>query len=379
MHLFAGEFEADSKSLPPDSFYLVRLYFYGPFVCLRLAFFGGTPGALRHRIVREMRERIAALRLETRAPQQPAATGSTTTMSCPAPVATLLSNKSYDVDARGSSLLVQYDKWLPSALFYDNLSVALVMSQLQVAATNLILEETPGVIPIDVPFPEPPALMLFRHLHHYRCVFSHSSAGIDPQSAQQVMDAILPLASRLLVSQRLRDGFRFAYNSPGFVNLLLELQMSHTSCGPERASTSTSPTTSLPTPQADAVCALQVAIFAKQSSPAEQQQPLQLQLSASAPQLVIEYWIEPQIGYVLGIGADPEATTGPAGVCASDSDWRGLTYIQLVQELCKSDYNLLVALQTLEWLRLQYSSQSRLSSRFDRIVLFTVLLAVLIV
>ena len=56
---------ADSE--PPQSFYLVRLYTYGPFVCLRLAFFGGTPGALRHQIVREMRERIAALRLETRA------------------------------------------------------------------------------------------------------------------------------------------------------------------------------------------------------------------------------------------------------------------------------------------------------------------------
>ena len=377
---------ADSE--PPESFYLVRLYTYGPFVCLRLAFFGGTPGALRHQIVREMRERIAALRLETRARASaqlvPPSAGTT-----PAPVATLLSNKSYDVDARNSSLVVQYDKWLPIALLYDNLDVACMMRQLQEIASNMLpsdvnlnvnanlnanlnankkldgSENVQAAVPvIGVRFPEPQALMLFRHLHHFRCVFSHSSVGIDPQSAPLVMYAILPLACSLLISQRLRAGFHFAYNSPGFVNLLLELHMSQTK--PERASSSSTSTTatasftSTPPAQADAVCSVQCAIFAKSAS--------EPQHMSSAPQLVIEYWIEPQIGYVLGVGADLlasgsssslEAAPASPRARACDSDWRGLTYWGLLSELYKGDYNLLVALQTLEWLRLQYSSQSR--------------------
>ena len=373
-----GTGTADSE--PPESFYLVRLYTYGPFVCLRLAFFGGTPGALRHQIVREMRERIAALRLETRERVPPSAG----TTPRPAPVATLLSNKSYDVDARNSSLVVQYDKWLPGALLLDNLDVAFMMRQLQEIASNLLPVNVnvnvnkkldgsenvhpPAAVPaIGVRFPEPQALMLFRHLHHFRCVFSHSSVGIDPQSAPLVMDAILPLASQLLISQRLRAGFHFAYNSPGFVNLLLELHMSQTK--PERApsTTGTGSFTSTPPPQADAVCALQCAIFAKSASEPQQ--------TSCAPQLVIEYWIEPQIGYVLGVGADLLASgssgnleAAPASPLARtcDSDWRGLTYWQLLCELYKGDYNLLVALQTLEWLRLQYSSQSR-TAPFSRV------------
>ena len=480
---------SDGPNELPEWYYMVRVHTQPSwtFVCIRIAFLGGTPGAVRHRIVSEFRAGIAALTFEavpsqshlaqpqqtqqTQQPQQtqlaPAvavaarsntraalvsalsghsasapASASAGQMSIPRKeilccsqtqsdwgehfVAVTLSNKLYDFEHRYSLTIIQYDHRLQIAKLHENLSMNDILNY----SHQQHRLQAPKEIPVSdghtrYSLIEPPILMLFHHFYHQRIVYK------DLKSDPSILEKTLNLATGLLLRLRLSEGFRFAYSSQGFVTLLIELNMSLTSCSPSvsrkgsqgsqashesdednsrRAALASSCSPEGPeVPEGHATCCMQYVAFllrtprasrvsrasrashsgrssracktngllqsrqcGQSGSPTgrtgvqcESQSSESSDTQSERVSLVLEYWIEPQVGCVMGrghTGHPADQVLGAQGSLGSQvphtlgESWRNRLYNEMVQLLAAADHDVLLAFYTFEYLRVLATS-----------------------
>ena len=207
-HSYISLMQEDPKG-SPTSFYLVRVTSKAPGVVIRLGFLGGTPGHVRNKIVKELKEKLQALtitqkltlmqesgfalRLTSRTTQQQQQQGFTAR-----PCVVLLSRPM-------DMILVKYEK-MPADFTDLKTSIKVTVASVPVYMHNHTPDKTLN--------------RLACYLHHQRWIWDAQSDNNTPISAQAVANVL-----SLLTKMRLQEGFHFAYSNSGIISFVTEVHM----------------------------------------------------------------------------------------------------------------------------------------------------------
>ncbi|XP_021342251.1 protein SZT2-like isoform X1 [Mizuhopecten yessoensis] len=303
---------------PPTSFLLLRVTSKPPYMVLRLAFLGGSPGWERYCIIQELRDKVAALRFPKRgqtkvekskvSPTKDSAVRKLKKRPSPLlrdwseikccvllikPIEQILI--SYDRLPQDMSIIEDPYKFLPSHLSNQQLA-----SKTAVANTFN---------------------MMSRYLHHQRWVWTVKQGKVEIS-----MPAIGRILSTL-AKIRLQEGFNFVSSNSGIVNMVAEVEMQDK----DRVDTDVTK------------CAIQYIMFppyvktTRDSVSEEDVDELETTEADGDVQIVTECWAEPQFG--VGVNNPAER-----------KHWDGMTYKDMAKALYPPDLECISCLVTFEHL-----------------------------
>ncbi|GAV02768.1 hypothetical protein RvY_13293-2 [Ramazzottius varieornatus] len=246
--------EEEGPAAPPKSFFVIRMAAKPPCVVLRLAFLGGTPGAVRHRIITELDKMVSALTMQVKSLPNVEPTCVLCCWKFVKPV---------------EKMLIQY-KDIPNDMFNTALSPSIVhdkATQTQFPVAN------PGAFQ---------ALSRFLYCRRYVWMPLKQSTPI------LYFDAIGRIVT-VLVSLRLREGFRFSSTSGGVFNLTTEIQM--TDLVAETVKTASDSVRDFPP------CVVQFIVFPpKGVRDSMGEELLDSEMKLEKYSIAVEIWVEPQYG-----------------------------------------------------------------------------------
>ncbi|XP_060082039.1 KICSTOR complex protein SZT2-like [Ylistrum balloti] len=300
---------------PPTSFLLLRVTSKPPYMVLRLAFLGGSPGWERYCTIQELRDKVAVLRFPKRGPTKvEKAKVSPTKDSAlkklkktPSPLlrdwseincCVLLTKPveqiliSYDRLPQDMSIIEDPSKFLPSHLSNQQLA-----SKTAVANTFN---------------------MMSRYLHHQRWVWTVKQGKVEVS-----MPAIGRILSTL-AKIRLQEGFNFVSSNSGIVNMVAEVEMQVLDTDVTK-------------------CAIQYIMFppyiktTRDSVSEEDVDEVETTEADGDVQIVTECWAEPQFG--VGVNNPTER-----------KHWDGMTYKDMAKALYPPDLECISCLVTFEHL-----------------------------
>ncbi|XP_055346842.1 KICSTOR complex protein SZT2-like isoform X2 [Paramacrobiotus metropolitanus] len=296
--------ENQEDSGPPKSFFIIRMAVKLPCVALRMAFLGGTSGNIRHKVMSELEQKLAALTMQVKDPS-----GETNLVTC-----------CWRFAKPVEKMLIQY-RDVPGELTADRSSGASV-------PVNFEERVNQAAFPVANPLA---FQALSRFLHCRRYVWQLPKI-CSPTLSYDVIGRVLTVLAKM----RLREQFRFASTSGGVFNLVREVEMTD----PARISHPKK----IPLVEADKndflPCIAQYIIFPPcgiSSSLKDEEKEESYGGRDQKYSVAVEIWLEPQYGVSM---ADDSAT----------SYLNALKYQQIPDKMHDVDKDLLSTFLTFEML-----------------------------
>ncbi|RWS15051.1 protein SZT2-like isoform X7 [Dinothrombium tinctorium] len=258
-----------SNNEQPESFFIIRVITYLPCMVIYLAFVGGFSGALSQKIVGDLREMLKECKFRKR-----------NIVKC-----------KQNVEAKEESINLPDQDWIEiNACELLRKPVEKLLIRYERAPKNFLCsfdkqiiessktDQRPSLNPEQINM-----LTLSKYLHHRRWVWI-AQQGTKSKLPATIMSKILST----LLKVRLQEGFRFAYNHMGIINLVSEIRVEG-NCA-----------TNTP-------CVVQYIMFPPHIKTMISDNICD-SLETEAPeadgewQLITECWIEPQVGRAYNCG-----------------------------------------------------------------------------
>ncbi|CAD5112133.1 DgyrCDS1372 [Dimorphilus gyrociliatus] len=275
-------YEDDEKSEKPCSFCVIKVAANGPLFILKLAFLGGTSSVIRHKTYNDLRMKLLNLKLP-------------------------ISDSERENFSRSIQKQFRNDHSLNESLGKTGKSRSRVGSAVEINLCTQI--KTPlqhALVRYDDLFngksDSPPSASLQSHLALKYLLYRRNIWTIQPCSQYSLSSRSLGMIASVLSKKRQNEGFKFAYGCQGFVNMVIELDMTEKN--------STIPSCSLendPRENELLSCLVQYVLLPPTSnmhgtseriSENGEEEDNENSETDQELQLITECWVEPQHGFV---------------------------------------------------------------------------------
>ncbi|RWS27289.1 protein SZT2-like protein, partial [Leptotrombidium deliense] len=298
----------------PESFFIIRVITYLPlpYMVIYLAFVGGFSGAESQKIVDELKEMLKNCKFRKRN------------------VKSQKSSLHISVSSDEKKASVDHDWVDVNACFLIRKPVEKILIKYERTPSNYLCSFDRQISSVqnnsERSLEQINMLTLSKYLHHHRWVWV-SQQGPKSKLAATSMSKILST----LLKVRLQEGFKFAHNNNGIINVVSELRMED-NC-PEN------------TP-----CVVQYVLFPPHtntviSDNCVDNEEMETVEADGEWQLITECWIEPQVGKVYGITE-----------CCDR--FEQLTFHEITQSFFDVDEKIISTLLTYEHIALMCNNQS---------------------